>query len=77
MLWVGGGIIVHGLEVMNIAAVIPHTLHDWAVAIGERAGAFGGLTEWLVTALGGAVAGLVSAGSSSSSSAASTSIPKN
>ena len=59
MLWVGGGIIVHGLEVMNVAAVIPHTLHDWAVAIGDRMGAFGGLAEWLVTALGGAVAGLV------------------
>ena len=59
MLWVGGGIIVHGLEVMNVAAVVPHTLHDWAVAIGDRMGAFGGLAEWLVTALGGAVAGLV------------------
>ena len=59
MLWVGGGILLHGLEGMNVAAVIPHTLHDWAVAIGDRMGAFGGLAEWLVTALGGAVAGLV------------------
>ncbi len=62
MLWVGGGIIVHGLEEMNIAAVIPHTLHDWAVATAQRIGALGGLTEWLVTALGGAVAGLVIGG---------------
>ena len=62
MLWVGGGIIVHGLEEMNIAAVIPHTLHDWAVAVGERTGSLAPLTEWLVTALGGAVAGFVVGG---------------
>jgi len=62
MLWVGGGIIVHGLEELHFAVVIPHTLHDWAVAAGDRAGAFGGLAEWLVTALGGAVAGLVVGG---------------
>ena len=62
MLWVGGGIIVHGLEELDIAAVIPHTLHDWAVAIGEPTGALSGLVEWLVTALGGAVAGFVVGG---------------
>ena len=62
MLWVGGGIIVHGLEEMNIAAVIPHTLHDWAVAIGERTGSLAPVTEWLVTALGGAAAGFVVGG---------------
>ncbi len=62
MLWVGGGIIVHGLEEMHIAEVIPHSLHDWAVAVGQRAGALGGTVEWLVTALGGAVAGLLVGG---------------
>ncbi len=62
MLWVGGGIIVHGLEELNIAAVIPHTLHDWAVAIGERTGMMAPLVEWLVTAIGGAVAGAVVGG---------------
>ena len=62
MLWVGGGIIVHGLEELDIAAVIPHTLHDWAVAIGEPTGSFSPLVEWLVTALGGAAAGFVVGG---------------
>ena len=62
MLWVGGGIIVHGLEEMHLAEIIPHTLHDWAVAIGHRSGALGGAVEWLITALGGAVAGLVVGG---------------
>ena len=62
MLWVGGGIIVHGLEQMHIADVIPHTLHEWAVAVGHRSGPLGGLAEWLVTAIGGAVAGLAVGG---------------
>jgi predicted DNA repair protein MutK len=62
MLWVGGGIIVHGLEQMNILAVIPHKLHDLAAAIGEPTGSLAPVVEWLVTALGGAVAGLVVGG---------------
>ena len=62
MLWVGGGIIVHGLEEMNIAAFIPHTLHDWAVAAGHSTGALGPAVEWLITALGGALMGLIVGG---------------
>ena len=62
MLWVGGGIIVHGLEELHIAEGIPHTLNDWSIAAGGMAGSFGPLVEWLVTALGGAVAGLVVGG---------------
>ena len=62
MLWVGGGIIVHGLEELHVAEVIPLTLHDWSVAVGGQAGPLGPLVEWLVTALGGAVAGLVVGG---------------
>jgi predicted DNA repair protein MutK len=62
MLWVGGGIILHGLEEMHILEVVPHTVHDWSVAIGHSAGALGPLVEWLVFALGGAVAGLIVGG---------------
>ena len=62
MLWVGGGIIVHGLEEMHLAEIISHTLHDLSVAVGHQAGALGGAVEWLITALGGAVAGLVVGG---------------
>ena len=62
MLWVGGGIIVHGLEEMHIAEVVPHTLHDWAVAIGHSTGTLGPAVEWLVNALGGALAGLIVGG---------------
>ncbi|MBA2466378.1 MAG: DUF808 domain-containing protein [Sphingomonas sp.] len=62
MLWVGGGIILHGMEEMHILDVVPHTIHDWSVAIGHLAGTIGPVVEWLVFALGGAVAGLIVGG---------------
>jgi predicted DNA repair protein MutK len=62
MLWVGGGIILHGMEVMHIGDAIPHTVHEWAVSLGHSAGAAAGFIEWLITALAGAVAGLVVGG---------------
>jgi predicted DNA repair protein MutK len=62
MLWVGGGIILHGLEEMHILEVVPHTVHDWSVAIGHSAGGFGAAVEWLIFALGGAVVGLIVGG---------------
>ena len=62
MLWVGGGIILHGLEEMHILEIVPHTVHDWSVAIGHSAGAAGPAIEWLIFALGGAVAGLIVGG---------------
>ena len=62
MLWVGGGIILHGLEELHILEIVPHTVHDWSVAVGHSAGAVGPAVEWLVFALGGAVAGLVVGG---------------
>ena len=62
MLWVGGGIILHGLEEMHILEIVPHTVHDWSVAIGHAAGGAGPAVEWLVYALGGAVVGLIVGG---------------
>ena len=58
MLWVGGGIIVHGLEVFGIAA-IPHVIHDGGKAAGAAVPSAGGLIEWLVNATGAAVVGIV------------------
>lgn len=54
MLWVGGGIIVHGLAGFGIAGP-EHVIHDAAVAVGGGVGAI----EWLVTALGSGLIGLV------------------
>jgi predicted DNA repair protein MutK len=58
MLWVGGGIVVHGLEVFHLTP-IPHLLHDAAEAAGHGVPALGGLVSWLITAAGSAVVGLV------------------
>ncbi|MBA2771738.1 MAG: DUF808 domain-containing protein [Sphingomonas sp.] len=55
MLWVGGGIIVHGLEELHLLEVVPHTVHDVAQALGGGIAAL----EWVLTALLSAVVGLI------------------
>ena len=62
MLWVGGGILVHGLEEMHLLTFVPHLIHDAAHAAGAAAGTMAGAVEWLVTAIGGAVVGLIVGG---------------
>ena len=62
MLWVGGGILLHGLEEMHILPQIPEAVHHLAQSAAAAVGAFGGFTQWLVNALGGAVAGLIIGG---------------
>ena len=62
MLWVGGGILVHGLEQLHIFEALPHLLHNWSVAIGHSLGVMGPAAEWLVYALGSAVVGLIIGG---------------
>ena len=59
MLWVGGGILVHGLEELHILEFVPRTIHDLAHRAAEASGGMGAVVEWLVTALGGALVGLV------------------
>ncbi len=58
MLWVGGGIVVHGLEEFHLTP-IPHWVHDASEAAGHGVPVAGGAVEWLVYALGSAVVGLV------------------
>ena len=55
MLWVGGGIIVHGLEELHLLESVPHLIHDTAQGLGRGSGAL----EWLIGAIGAAVAGLI------------------
>ena len=62
MLWVGGGILLHGLEELHILEVVPHTLHHWSEVAGHAAGALGPVVEWFLYALGSAVAGLIVGG---------------
>jgi len=62
MLWVGGGILLHGLEELHFLEEIPQALHRWSAFAGETSGAFGPIVEWFVYALGSAVAGLIVGG---------------
>src|SRR3954453_14856301 len=59
MLWVGGGILLHGLEELHLAGPLPRAIHQIAHDLSGPAGPFSGLVSWLVNALGGAVTGLV------------------
>ena len=61
MLWVGGGIIVHGLEETRFSA-LPHSLHAGAEAVGHLLPAAEGAIVWVVGALGSALAGTVVGG---------------
>lgn len=59
MLWVGGGILVHGLEELHLLEFVPRTIHALAHRGAEASGALAAVVEWLVIALGGAVVGLI------------------
>jgi hypothetical protein len=58
MLWVGGGIVVHGAEEFHLTP-IPHLLHEAAEGAGHAVPAAEGIVSWLVTAAGSAIVGLV------------------
>ena len=50
MLWVGGSIIIHGLEVLGFGW-LGHLIHEWAVAVGHLVPKMNSFIEWSVTAL--------------------------
>ena len=58
MLWVGGGIILHGLEVTHWWPTPAHWQHDLAHAAGAAL-PLGGATEWLTGAAFAGVAGVL------------------
>ena len=62
MLWVGGGILVHGLEEIGIATIVPHSIHAVAHAAAEAVGVLPAIVTWVVNALGGALVGVVVGG---------------
>ncbi len=61
MVWVGGGIIVHGLEVFGLN-LIPHIVHDAAHWVEAALPAIAGLAGWVTTAALSAVVGFVVGG---------------
>jgi len=58
MLWVGGGILLHGMEALG-APTIPHFVHDIAHKVYELVGGggLGATLEWIANAIGAAIAG--------------------
>lgn len=57
MLWVGGGILVHGLAEYGITA-LEHPIHSASELVGAAVPLIGGLLAWLVAAAAAAVIGL-------------------
>lgn len=57
MIWVGGGIVIHGLAGFGLDA-LEHAIHAVAKAAGHGVPAMGGLVAWLVTATASGVFGL-------------------
>lgn len=61
MIWVGGGILVHGLEVLGVHEPAG-TIHHAAEAVMHAAGSLGGIAGWLVTAIASGLFGLLIGG---------------
>jgi len=57
MLWVGGGILLHGFEELHVTA-LPEMIHHWILEASHG----NGLVEWLLTAIAGAILGFVIGG---------------
>jgi len=58
MIWVGGGILLHGLEEVGFGAPA-HLIHHWAEGVSHAVAGVGGFAGWLVTATCSGVFGLV------------------
>lgn len=58
MLWVGGSIIIHGMEELGWPW-LGHIIHDWAVLAGQAVAMATGFVEWSVKAAIDGILGLV------------------
>lgn len=61
MIWVGGGIIAHGLEVFGLGA-IPHAIEHVAEVVANASPVAHGVVHWIVGAIGAAIIGGVVGG---------------
>jgi predicted DNA repair protein MutK len=58
MLWVGGGILVHGLATFGVTAP-EHVIHGLSEAVREAVPFDGDVLAWVVSAAGAAIVGLI------------------
>ena len=61
MLWVGGGLIVHGLHEFHWD-LVPGAIHHLAEGAAHALPAIAPAADWIVNAIGGAIVGLVVGG---------------
>jgi predicted DNA repair protein MutK len=61
MLWVGGGILLHGIEKLGFDT-LPHVVHDTAVAIALHFGPLEPIMEWLAGAIAASIIGILIGG---------------
>jgi len=61
MIWVGGGILLHGAEELGLTGPA-HLVHHASEVAGHATGALGGAVAWIVTAALSGVVGLVAGG---------------
>ena len=61
MVWVGGGIIVHGMEAFGLTG-LPHALHAAAEGAAHAVDVLPGVVNWIVTAVGSGIVGLIVGG---------------
>ncbi len=61
MLWVGGGIVIHGMEQLGLAEPA-HSIAHVAGLAGDAAGGLQAAVQWLVGAIGSGLGGLVLGG---------------
>jgi predicted DNA repair protein MutK len=61
MLWVGGGILLHGIEELGFTT-LPHLVHEIAEEIAEGFGRMDGVVSWLTSAIAASILGLLIGG---------------
>jgi len=61
MLWVGGGILLHGLEDLGVER-LPHVVHEVAASIASHFGPLEAIMEWLSGAIAASILGMLIGG---------------
>jgi predicted DNA repair protein MutK len=59
MLWVGGQILLHGMETLHVGEALPHLVHELAAQGSAAIGFWQGFWNWALSALFGAIAGIL------------------